>query len=157
MGEIKFRGKSDDDWVYGMLLKINPCDCGEHGEFKDNKYMIQTDELLEIGEYCKYFITNDDSVGQYTGLHDKNGKEIYEGDIVNMHYFFENYDPSTLGAFEDEAEETGIIKINEYGVYLENKKREIFYLVNYVQEPEEELEVLGNIYKNKELLNETNR
>ena len=74
-----------------------------------------------------------------------------------MHYFFENCDPLTLGAFEDEAEETGIIKINEYGVYLENNEGYDFYLVNYVQEPEEELEILGNIYENKELLNETNR
>ena len=47
MREIKFRGKSVDEWVYGFLLKTNKFDL-EHGE--DIKYSIQTDNS-KYGEY----------------------------------------------------------------------------------------------------------
>ena len=133
MREIKFRGKSDDDWVYGMLIKINPNDCGEHGEFKDNKYMIQSDEL-EMGEYNKYFITDDNSIGQYTGLHDKNGKEIYEGDIVK--------------SFFVDTDEAGN-EIYKYYI-MEVKYDEV--LCSYKIDKFMNLEVIGNIYDNPELL-----
>lgn len=98
---------------------------------------------------------NINTLGQYTGLKDKNGTKIFEGDIVIAHYFFENYDPVTLGAFEDEDEITGKIVCDLDGLRVIDRKDEYRQLpLSMIQEPTEELEVIGNIHDNPELLGE---
>ncbi len=93
------------------------------------------------------------TVGQYTGLTDQNDKKVFEGDVVKMHYFFENYAPGTLGAFEDEEVLDVVIKIDKYGVSFETLDHEMSgYLCDYLQDPEAELEIFGNIYDNPELM-----
>lgn len=130
--EIKFRGISIDEWVYGMLCKVNEGDT-EHGE--PIKYKIQTDEK-EYGEYVKCFITDENTIGQYTGLHDKKGKEIYEGDIVLITR------PCIL--------EKGEVKFINGCFTI--KSKDTLLMLYQCEINNFKLEVIGNIYDNPDLL-----
>lgn len=111
MREIKFRGKNIDGWQYGNYIK------------DINKKDFINDEPVEP-----------ESIGQYTGLKDKNGKEIYEGDIV----YIASEDKNAFILWDKETARY-IIQFKGWCADFDN-----FY--------GKDLEVIGNIYDNPELL-----
>lgn len=125
MREIKFRGKRIDnnEWVYGYLQK-------QAVEWEE--YYI-TWPCTELINNCRVVIPK--TIGQFTGLYDKNGVEIYEGDIVKslINTFSIIYKKGCFFA-------VGINKSQVYTLFEE------FEMCNKASV---NLKVIGNIYDNE--------
>ena len=128
MREILFRGKDKDGvWCKGFYCVFNR-----------KSYRIYTGYAeTDCGDYYPdYFNVDPETIGQYTGLTDKNGTKIFEGDIVNYNgtahkVVFETRGGSAYFGIE-------INHIETWGFCLEV--------------PTKLVEVIGNIYDNPELL-----
>ena len=134
MREILFRGKTEKgEWVEGDFSK--PCNIifitiGYDEVLKQNNVEIFNDEKV-----------TPETVGQFTGLTDKNGKKIFEGDIVKFSH--PAYEEEIVGAVDWEYNETGYVIREKYGYTTFDYHGEFY-------------EVLGNIHDNPELLEESN-
>ena len=134
MREVLFRGKRTDceAWVEGDLLHY---ESGEMAICKGfSNYGYEATEI--IGRYKVI----PETVGQYTGLTDKNGVKIFEGDILHC--------VSKL----DNAKMVVIFECGEYRMVLAEKFKDYigncgFYAITCFEK-----EVIGNIHDNPELL-----
>lgn len=141
MREFVFRGKPKNEAEYEPLRELSEDNC-ENGfvygslVVSHNKYYICTIALQIRGGISNYITTMidvlPDTVGQYTGLKDKNGTKIFEGDIVLLKGDEEPYQV----AFDESC-------FQVYG-------NSICYVMDNFYDYE--IEVIGNIHDNPELL-----
>ena len=118
-------------------IKFRIFDKKENEMFYSNMYQNKTSMIYGLGNFLKECSDIEEPIMQYTGLKDKNGVEIYEGDILSHHLqgnrFVEYGSP-----------------FKNYGGYMLVSKNGMRGTLN---DSDKLYEVIGNIYENKELLN----
>ncbi len=134
MRQIKFRGKSigTGEWLFGNLFKFGiqpptnvPCICPCVPTWKD---------AVDI------YNVHENTVGQFTGLLDKNGKEIYEGDIILLG---KNKTYTAQIVYRNDS-----LRIYSVGGYFIGD-------LDYIRQCGiEYCEVIGNIHDNPEMVDE---
>ena len=137
MREILFRGKRIDngEWVEGLLSQTTVI-----APNKPAYVALTIDELGKKPFDGCWHEVDPDTVGQYTGLTDKNGKKIFEGDIVLGRFEFGMKVPS-LVVFRDGA----------FGLEWEHAGKTVFTV--FTGFCNVTFEVIGNVFDNPELLN----
>lgn len=122
MRKILFRGKSvsSDDWVYGLYVEATR----RLAEGRTHKSWIVGDFVAKSGWAVptRHTAVADDTVSQYTGIKDKYGHKIFEGDILK------------------------VVKERREGITHVAYVGESFYA------PEFDVEIIGNIYDNPDLI-----
>lgn len=126
MREILFRGKRIDngEWVEGFYYKAK--------YYRTDKNLCDYITIPHPEDYCKssdHFLVNPETIGQYTGLTDKYGTKIFEGDILLV------------------GDKQKVLVSFEKGQFVVNH-----YAINVLCSRNCESEVIGNIHDNPELL-----
>ena len=134
MREILFRGKRIDDceWIESYIVKL-----GRESFSDPERYGICNKAIPIGGSGVCYNLKIDEvipkTVGQFTGLTDKNGKKIFEGDILEV--------------YENEQHKQRVLVFFEKGHFVVSH-----YAINLLCERNLKSEVIGNIHDNPELL-----
>lgn len=123
MREILFRGKriSNGEWVYGGIV------ASPHPNYNHPMVYAICSNMMDI-------FVDQDSIGQYTGMTDKNGTKIFEGDVVQANFRNNNSKQIFIVVFDDGMFlfDNNFVKVPKYDIYS--------------------MKVIGNIHDNPELL-----
>ena len=152
MREILFRGqtrrygekvymngeKVKSNWVYGGIFPQN----------KGGDFAIIYQQEPTIKKYTVYA----DTVGQYTGLKDKNGNKIFEGDIIRCTLKSEEIDMLAVVKYGKYIDADSLDDSAYLGWYLDIKNKCVSILSG--ENDGLEFEIIGNIHDNPELLEE---
>lgn len=150
--EILFKAKVKDstEWIEGGLIVVKNT---------TRRFIVDINSktaLRGVVTHCsdKYdwrsTEVDPDTVCQYTGLTDKNGKKIWEGDIIKYH-FGEIYAPVKFGEYQSCFDSTSTCHVGFYVDWDKNHnfRKDLGYWIKLV-----DAEVVGNIFDNPELLEE---
>lgn len=139
--EIKFRGKTESNqFIFGDLIQYENGDTAIF-EKKITRYGYEATQISNRTKVDK------ETIGQFTGLHDKNGKEIYEGDIVRFHFMSSRAYSSELFPTKKFFGEITTNKYNLWAILSDGLEIHIENAIKYG-------EVIGNKFDNPELLEE---
>ena len=129
MRETLFRGGwiKNGEWIEGYYVLLN-----------DTHYIIEVGSE-DWGDNGEWFQVVPKSVGQYTGLKDKNGKKIFEGDIIRYQRGIDKFE--LMVVIWNESTASLVLAYSKDMNYYETLMNTKYYC-----------EVIGNIYYNPELL-----
>lgn len=160
MREILFRGKrrDNDEWVYGYYVCLNGKEHRIYSGFAET----------DCGDYYPdWYEVIPDTVGQFTGITDRNGTKVFEGDILLIHQFLfdgTEYEKELIGKVVYDNEQAcyavdscihdEIQKYMGYDDTAEFVKEKIPLCLLYGLH-EESYTIIGNIFDNPELLEVT--
>lgn len=148
---ILFRGKrttGNKEWVYGYYVRANR-HWHEYGVLEDwiITDVIQNGGMFNVG---RRYPVDAKTVGQFTGLTDKNGKKIFEGDIISATTLDTGKEQRAVVCFGNFIDANNN---DEYiGFFIEFDGIETTITQLSMEECKNRIEVIGNKYDNKELL-----
>lgn len=130
--EIKFRGKTPDGkWITG------------------SETFIRDGDGVWLSDGCDVVKVVEDTVGQFTGLCDANGREIYEGDVVNLCRTYRYDERFGIVTFHQEEVRFAALDISPF---MNDEKGKVFWRMDKFFIEERKTKVIGNIHDNPELL-----
>lgn len=144
-----YRAKRTDngEWVEGYLLYCKDCAFVTDSVQEEMEGYCNSGQIHGFGDFYK---VDPSTICRCTGLKDKNGKLIWENDIVKYH-FGDAYAPIRYGEYQSCFDSTSTGHIGFYvdwtGTKKENMRKDLGYWIKMI-----EADVVGNIFDNTELL-----
>lgn len=142
MNEILFRGKRVDncEWTYGW-----------YAEYPFERWPVKPAIIPSEDARAGHFRFQEvfrETVGQYTGLTDKNGKKIFEGDILG----YEDAEADFEGYHDNVFMNCGSVLLTPWGGVIFTNRQTVEMDDLYVSETHIDAEVIGNVHDNPELM-----